>query len=811
MVSSHPVSHLEMLISIRDQELRFTVHDSPDYYNLKVSVFNDDKKTELIGETWIALDAIVKPGGGSNDVWHHLNCKGKFAGEIRIELTYYDTRPREDKTDERCQSAPIVNGVSEASKEGVLGPRQPRPVKRRPLPADPTDSTRSSPLPYTPQANVPQMPGAQQRYVESPDDYGFPPTNSQENRHQGAHNNQFRGSSLSQQHHGSYDASMTTVPPPGRPDPAEIYDYDPSNQTGYNPAGSANFRPRSQTEDLYEQPLYNDEVYDTTTYEPRSSSGFPTTIPPRSIVQPQPQRPMNQPLRTSQGIVNSHSSPAIIASQPQHRSSLSQPNNYDISSTHARSRHTSHDPWSNSFEADLQDGALPPPTPAHRSSGQIPAPHPVSRGQSEAYGPVPPTAPLNIRNERVSISGSSLAQVQSISSDVGYPLSASPSNSQLSSQPTASASSRTSYSQAPRRRSQSPSRDFGSKMPPSLMPGYEPSIADDESERILHEQRMSTNHLSSNRSAPRYQQSPATAPIQQMKAQPFPRTSENAQERRTHRFSAPAARQQPSSPDPRTPVRKSVSPYPDSAPGARRNSEVPFGPDSYDSFNPSLSAANSVNQTGARYNTPEQAKEAAFQQERESRLPEGPIIGNDGRIIDPSDHLPTDTWAPEPEQKTLRKGPEVTVRFRQSPQGAQAMPQSGRRPLSEARPNTLSSPIYAHSTDNVTASPTSRARLHKKSALHMAQPASSPLVPTINTVNQRTPMRESRGFGSSPTHGNSPTYGNSSPGIPPPIPGKVPIGSGQEDWGMSALSKEMSRIDIGVGGRHKSRSNRYGL
>ena len=40
----------------RDQELRFTVHDSPDYNRLKVSVFNDDKKTELIGEAFANLN-----------------------------------------------------------------------------------------------------------------------------------------------------------------------------------------------------------------------------------------------------------------------------------------------------------------------------------------------------------------------------------------------------------------------------------------------------------------------------------------------------------------------------------------------------------------------------------------------------------------------------------------------------------------------------------------------------------------------------------------------------------------------------------
>ena len=47
----------------RDQELRFTVRDSPDYHNLKVSVFNDDKKTELIGEAWVSLAEIVVAGG----------------------------------------------------------------------------------------------------------------------------------------------------------------------------------------------------------------------------------------------------------------------------------------------------------------------------------------------------------------------------------------------------------------------------------------------------------------------------------------------------------------------------------------------------------------------------------------------------------------------------------------------------------------------------------------------------------------------------------------------------------------------------
>ncbi|KAK7526126.1 C2 domain-containing protein, partial [Phyllosticta citriasiana] len=102
-----------------DQELRFTVRESPDYYTMKVSVFNDDKKTELIGETFIRLFDVIVPRGGQSDTWHSLQCKGKYAGEIRLELTYYDTRPPSEST-------PVVEPKQEYA-----------PVKRRPLPKNP--------------------------------------------------------------------------------------------------------------------------------------------------------------------------------------------------------------------------------------------------------------------------------------------------------------------------------------------------------------------------------------------------------------------------------------------------------------------------------------------------------------------------------------------------------------------------------------------------------------------------------------------------------------------------------------------------
>ncbi|KAF2861307.1 hypothetical protein K470DRAFT_269931 [Piedraia hortae CBS 480.64] len=99
-----------------DQELRFTVHDSPDYHNLKVSVFREDKKTDLIGETWVGLTDVVVPGGGKSDLWQGLTCKGKYAGEIRIELTFYDSRPKPEE--------PLNKSVGGGSR-----------VKRRPVPS----------------------------------------------------------------------------------------------------------------------------------------------------------------------------------------------------------------------------------------------------------------------------------------------------------------------------------------------------------------------------------------------------------------------------------------------------------------------------------------------------------------------------------------------------------------------------------------------------------------------------------------------------------------------------------------------------
>lgn len=130
----------EWLTSNRDQELRFIVQDSPDYYKLKCSIFNDDKKTDLIGEVWIDLQTVVVPGGGQNDLWHQLNFKGKYAGDIRIELTFYDSRPKPDTLSEkRKQREKSHSTASDLTTSSTAGARQlgPRDIKRRPLPPGP--------------------------------------------------------------------------------------------------------------------------------------------------------------------------------------------------------------------------------------------------------------------------------------------------------------------------------------------------------------------------------------------------------------------------------------------------------------------------------------------------------------------------------------------------------------------------------------------------------------------------------------------------------------------------------------------------
>ena len=157
----------------RDYELRFTVHESPDYYRLKVSVFNDDKKTDMIGETWVDLKDLIIPGGGQSDNWHPLQYRGRYAGEVRIEMTFYDTRVQDEAVIERRSHAAgriqARTSGSTSSSSTVSGPRQPKDIRRRPLPTDPNNPTHVRPPPPEKLHTAPapsQLPSVRAPYPE---------------------------------------------------------------------------------------------------------------------------------------------------------------------------------------------------------------------------------------------------------------------------------------------------------------------------------------------------------------------------------------------------------------------------------------------------------------------------------------------------------------------------------------------------------------------------------------------------------------------------------------------------------------------
>ncbi|KAF3932103.1 hypothetical protein ABW20_dc0106780 [Dactylellina cionopaga] len=154
-----------------DKELRFPVHDSADYRALKVVIFTDDKKTELIGETLVSLDTILDTsGGGQSDGWHQCKCRGRYAGDVRVEITFWDERPRE--------SAPLVVNTRQITgfeKEDfkrpeklLAGPRRPgAPPRKRELPEKPNAKPSKEILaPSSPEEEEPPEPPVAQHRKE---------------------------------------------------------------------------------------------------------------------------------------------------------------------------------------------------------------------------------------------------------------------------------------------------------------------------------------------------------------------------------------------------------------------------------------------------------------------------------------------------------------------------------------------------------------------------------------------------------------------------------------------------------------------
>ena len=854
------------------------------------------------------LDKVVVPGGGTSDIWHNLNCKGRYAGEIRIELTYYDTRPKEERALEPSE-APYPIDPQERPFDKVAGPRQAKPVKRRPLPADPTsadpspmrplmpDHAQSSPLPYTPQRAYQTLRGpgtAPHSAIESipqPSSTGLPPSHT---TYEAANSSQYHHPySSGPQEEPLYTNHMREQVPPVQDSP-----YLPS----YNQPHNFNRQPIPNRANGYTdlQPPYPSAGQDDQSHVPQgqySDQPMELELPELPPYNSRLARPATQALQNQPTHAASYSSP--IPSLP-HQRSIGDMHQHARSQADAP-RYTDVPPVSRERyqESPLQhrsvgnrhsiqyspyyptkDEGPPPPPPVHRSNGVSPASTRVEPSHRNHYPPVSAPAPLNIRQGNRSLNNvSPLSQSYTDLTRNDYNLSTSDQDGRVSPASTAPIPVYDGYSRPERQQSRDsevspastapipiydnygrperqPSRDgqaspasaapipiydnynrperqqsrdsqygpasdmYGQPTPPSLVAGYDPIVAEAESQRMWEEkQAMTSRSLGSTpyndrhsvhdprRNSYLVQYNNINPSVQNLQ-------KENFHARGAHRSSAPIIKPRAISPDPRTPQRKSVSPSPQPASREGSLASVPFSPDSYEALNPNLKSASSINSTGAKYNTPEQARDAFREKEREAKLEEGPIIGVDGKIIDPSDHLPTDTWAPEPERKTPRKGPEIHLRFNNRPHGAQPMPNSGPRLPRETviRPHSITTTVHSYSADNISPTIAMRNRLQKKTRASPTHANSSPILPVSNGSSPSTyPLREHVNYG---IGGGSPGYPRNSPSLPPPVPAKVPlsVGTGQEDWGMSALSEEMKRIDIGVGpgSGGRARRSRYG-
>lgn len=837
-------------------------------------------------------------GGGQNDIWHGLQCKGKYSGDIRIELTYYDTRPKSEAAVERRKEVEKAEVKSSSPAPHTLsGPRQPKPVKRRPLPADPTGASSSRPAPpeqvypapareyphppparpavsdnTRPSSRGSVAPGPHMRPVAHDHPHQAPLSHGQRVYDTPSNLNRPRASTNSP-HHANNVPPHQSYPRDNRgsfPDePVDMYDSrsqqvipaaDPIRYSQPYSQPQAEFMGGYQPDDYGQPQDARADAFGNSTGMPSPRNPYET--PPRQNAHnaatpehhrnsgyPSPsQRPRNSPYTTPNAYGSSPQEIPQARSAPgsgdrnghYHRYSTS-PSKNDVfrdsplrNSVNRADFQPPYGPMQPQIEDD--DEGPPPPPPAHREgvgqsshhqsshNGARPVPmpdpsgHPSARTPGNSPGRQPqPYAPYQVDARSVSPS------TERDPSYRGY-----------------SASSQTSYNQ-PRRY---PSQDFADSsneaaVPPSLVAGYDPTIADAESERMMHEnnsdRRRSYVPLPAATSAQPVQ--PRAPPAYQMpleNAKPPPPTVEDAEPQDN---SMALAKQRSVSPDTRgVPARKSVSPRPSVSPKPTTAEEpvlsgIPFSPDSFDALNPNVGNASAVQPQGAPYETPEQALETARQREVEKLRDVGPIIGNDGRVIDPTDHLPTDTWAPEPERKGRK--PEVVVRFKNAPQSSKA----GRPRDSEAqRPQSMSTPSHAshrHSVgpqtadSNSPAPPGGRNRLQKQSGRRNSYIPPHVSDTAITPPRSNNALRERENFAAYDNNGNkqstSPYYSpqqNSRPptshspssgsyyhsNTGPPIPAKVPIHPGNQNYpvysggGGDALSEEMRRIDIGTSG-----------
>lgn len=774
----------------RDQELRFTVHDSPDYYQLKMSIFTDDKKTDLIGESWVDLKGIIVPGGGQSDMWQSLTCRGKYAGEIRLEITYYDTRPRPER-------APAKQKQQAGVEQEDTPPKQRTPMKRRPLPSDPVTGEAPSPpiaiasQPELHQHKPPRSHGKSASYSgfipnQSPlqsVEYNTPPP--QVARQTLDH--------YSPSPHSGHRQGHRTRESQGTP---ERY----ADDRVYPQRGTASPYDQSQLDDVMRQSPFDDGTPPPPpAHRSRHNSPGQEVLHREGSPQKSPMPMRNDVLRNEAHRQSTSAYPGQPSFVP-FDSPTARPNL--VTSRHSspygetyESYNPAYDDHSRSMQPTVED-VPESPTVAYGRRGSSRMAYQEEMGYDNAPSPM---------HQNMSRSpGVSPGQLD----NHGYPTSVSPLSFQDYSNNSSQVShnSQTSQSYRADRRgdfepnlARNPPSYGTPPLPPSLAPGVDPALSQEISDRIHEERRYD----------PRFGGQPVTTPTRGRHRSEGPASYGASPTHTPHSYDGRSGVTYSSRPTPdaarhrRTPSpnpnpqhtirRKSVSPAPPPSEN-RRASDIPFGPDSYEAFNPSMGSPAANN--GSRSNMVPPVD------------PNAKIIAHDGREIDPSDHLPMESWAPEPEPKPGQAKISPEPRARPSLAGAQPMPASGRRPLRVAtrpEPAMPPAPAYQQPEEPRTPPTTGRNRLQKKGprSTGHSPSVSSPLAPISpdNYQERQGPYTPTRG----PHRGGSWDYPNENHapyhGYGPPIPAKVPLTtmSGANGGVDVSLMEEMQRIDLGAG------------
>ena len=864
--------------STRDQELRFTVYESLDYTKLKVSVFNEDKRTDLIGETFIDLAAVLLRGGGQADAWHDLNSKGRYAGQIRIELTFYDRRPKDENsrgTSGQRQSS-LSRGTVERQEIQPPGPRDPQSVKRRPLPAPDastppraSDNGESMPIP------VPQS---------TPRSYHTPPRQHQaeEEYRNEVYAEQYSQLQSSLAH--SEDSTLWSTLPhshsasgipssnhPSMSEPHGDFSYHDSRNSYSTPME----RYRQEPEDYNDGSIpYSDDPYALQAVlaveERRDVPELPTVAPLRhDRVQQLSGTPPGRslPSTIAQAAYHPHSEPTYHNEQPHtdprfnygYHGDQGEPSNSPNSYLQLHSASEPHVPTRATYGHHDETSGHPPAPPSHRNSVPVPA------------RPAP----------------------QSNSSQLGSP--------EYSQDPMTSARPAYSSSSIPS------SHHVESQHQPYQVPAPDRRYSADQPH--VHQQSPNYRHSYSSSSPPAsqyQQQSPYSrdgpipnAPLRQSPQASYPHSAvsiESSHQRSplSHGMSAPSTQQTPTiiRPRPISPNEIRVTPSPPGSqvprkalssqsipPGAAASSAVPFSPDSFDNYNPQVHQSQRTQSSPFDTQEPspmymaQSTREGAFQTTSSHTSPavsqqnntakaarslspnrpqpqphqqgsseqsdaSGPIIGSDGRVIDPSDHLPAHTHAPEPERKGAdrnRPAISVNVKHRFGPREARGPPASGSSTIPEglrsqsepvAIPNAVGQmPPVVHAQS---ATPYARTPPSAKGQGYGSASTGTP--PSASSGRNRL---QKRGSPSAPANTTPSPLGPSHPGAlntsytlpqaPPAVPGKVPISPEHYsapnhmaaphpyqapveqppppprmgDGAMTVLRNEMARIDLG--------------